>query len=56
MMSYVRMNLSISAVGAVLRFHRDRCWADVTIDDKGAVTAFEPYDAAICQQLLANCR
>jgi hypothetical protein len=41
--------------GSTFRFHRDGCWANVTFDERGRVTAFEPEDAAVCQQVLATC-
>ena len=41
--------------GATFRFHRDGCWANVTFDERGKVTAFEPDDAAICEKVLAGC-
>lgn len=41
--------------GSTFRFHRDGCWADVTFDERGKVTAFEPDDAALCKQVLARC-
>ena len=41
--------------GEMFRFHRDGCWANVTFDERGKVTAFEPDDAAICERVLAGC-
>ena len=41
--------------GETFRFHRDGCWANVTFDERGKVTALEPDDAAICEQVLAGC-
>jgi hypothetical protein len=42
--------------GSTFRFHRDGCWANVSFDERGTVTAFEPDDAAVCERVLANCR
>lgn len=41
--------------GSTFRFHRDGRWANVSFDERGKVTAFEPDDAAICKQVLARC-
>src|SRR5688572_13190255 len=41
--------------GSTFRFHRDGCWANVSFDERGKVTAFEPDDAAICKRVLASC-
>jgi len=41
--------------GQTFRLHRDGCWANVTFDERGKVTAFEPDDAAVCERVLAGC-
>jgi hypothetical protein len=41
--------------GSTFRFHRDGCWANVSFDDEGRVTAFEPDEPEICKKVLATC-
>lgn len=41
--------------GSTFRFHRDGCWADVSFDEYGRVTAFGRDDAEICRKVLATC-
>ena len=40
---------------STFRFHLHDCWADVSIDGMGRVTAFKPDDAEICEKVLAKC-
>ena len=40
--------------GKTFRFHRGGCWADVSLDDIGRVTAFEPDDTEECKRVLAG--
>ena len=42
-------------LGSTYRFHLYDCWADVSIDSNGRVTAFEPDDAGVCKKVLASC-
>jgi hypothetical protein len=41
--------------GSTVRFHLNDCWADVSIDNLGRVTAFKPEDAVACEKVLATC-
>jgi hypothetical protein len=40
---------------STFRFHLYDCWADVSIDSMGRVTAFKPDDAETCEKVLASC-
>ena len=42
-------------LGSTYRFHLYDCWADVSIDSNGRVTAFKPDDAGVCEKVLASC-
>jgi len=42
-------------LGSTYRFHLYGCWADVSIDSSGRVTAFKPDDAEVCEKVLASC-
>jgi hypothetical protein len=42
-------------LGSTFRFHLYDCWADVSIDTMGRVTAFKPENANACERALANC-
>jgi len=42
-------------LGSTYRFHLYDCWADVSIDGNGRVTAFKPDDAGVCKKVLASC-
>ncbi len=42
--------------GSTVRFHLYDCWADVSIDTMGRITAFKPDDADSCERVLStNC-
>ena len=41
--------------GQTFRFHLYDCWANVSLDAMGRVTAFQPDDADACERVLANC-
>ena len=42
-------------LGSTYRFHLYDCWANVSIDDLGRVTAFKPDHAEVCERVMATC-
>lgn len=40
--------------GSTVRFHLYDCWADVSIDQMGRITAFKPDDAEACERVLST--
>ena len=40
--------------GSTFRFHLYNCWASVSIDNMGRVTAFQPEDADAREEVLAT--